>query len=367
MKNRGIYIHIPFCKKKCDYCDFTSYSYSDIDLNNYVDFLCREIELYSEELNNSNITSIYFGGGTPSVLNCEQINRIFNILNRYFKKGIEITFEVNPESINIEKLQFLRKLGVNRISMGLQSLNDKDLTFLGRIHNSNDALEIIKALYEMKFNYNIDFIYGFDKNRNIIDEIEKVLIFKPKHISLYPLEIYSSSKISSKIKAIDDEFAFKQYKEISKYLRECGFIHYEVSNFALKGYESVHNSNYWRCNEYFGFGVSSHGYLNDIRYENTKSLSTYKNMIENAKRPIINNISITLDDSKDEFIMLGLRLSEGISLSEYEKKFGSKFDRLNDKRVKRLLTDGFLLLEDGYLKITEEGSYQMNNILVDLL
>ncbi len=367
MKSRGIYIHIPFCKKRCDYCDFTSFKYDEVEVDKYIELLINEIKLYSGELLKSNITSIYIGGGTPSVLNCKQIDRLFGELKAYYDKGIEITFEVNPESIDKEKLSCLKEAGVNRISIGVQSLDDTELKFLGRIHSSSVAIEAIKAVSEMGFNFSTDFIYGFDKNRDITLELDEIIKYKPNHISLYPLEVYQGSKISTKIDEIDDEYALCEYKVISKYLRDKGYEHYEVSNFAIKGFESKHNSSYWRGMEYFGFGVSSHGYLNSVRYENSSIKNEYEYMIGNNKKPIINENLISTEEKKLEYIMLGLRLSSGISLIEYEKKFGEKFNKLSDKAVLKYIDSGLLLLDNGYLKLSEEGNYQMNNILVALL
>ncbi len=367
MKSRGIYIHIPFCKKRCDYCDFTSFKYDEVEVDKYIDLLINEIKLYSGELLKSNITSIYIGGGTPSVLNCKQIDRLFGELNAYYDKGIEVTFEVNPESIDKEKLDCLKEAGVNRISIGVQSLDDTELKFLGRIHSQSVAIDAIKTVSEMGFNFSTDFIYGFDKNRDITLELDKLLKYKPNHISLYPLEVYQDSKISTKINEIDDEYAFYEYKVISKYLKDKGYEHYEVSNFAIKGFESKHNSNYWRGMEYFGFGISSHGYLNSVRYENTPNKNNYGKMIEGSEKPIVNESFINTEEKKLEYIMLGLRLSSGISLIDYEKRFGEKFDKLDDKAVSKHIESGLLLLDNGYLRLSEEGNYQMNNILVDLL
>ncbi len=367
MKNRGIYIHIPFCKKKCDYCDFTSYKYNRDEVKEYIRLLCKEIGMYSDCLKNTKVTSIYFGGGTPSVLECDDIQEVLEALKPYYDMDIEITFEVNPESATKEKLECVKNLGINRVSIGVQSLEDKGLKFLGRIHDSTQALQAIKNISEMRFNYSVDFIYGFDKTRNIKTELEQILKFNPNHISLYPLEIYDGLKISEKIKEIDDAFALDEYRMISKYLKEKGFTHYEVSNFALSGYESVHNSNYWKCIEYFGFGVSSHGYLNNIRYENERTLVAYKKKVLRNEKPIASEEQLSEQDQRAEFIMLGMRLSDGISIKAYEKRFNTTFDKLNEQSVLRHIENGLLILEDGYLKLSEEGNYQMNNILVDLL
>ncbi len=367
MKSRGIYIHIPFCKAKCDYCNFTSDRYHESKADAYMDALCNEIELYSSELIHSVITSIYIGGGTPSVLTEKQITRLFQSLEPYYNDTIEITFEMNPESVTVDKLITLKELGVNRISIGVQSLNDKELTFLGRIHNSNIAIDAIKKVSNIGFNYSVDFIYGFDKHRDITKELDTILQFQPKHISLYPLEIYQDRKISKKIGEIDDALALQEYRVISDYLRHNGFVHYEVSNFALSGYESVHNSNYWKCKEYFGFGLSSHGYLDGVRYENEVDVASYTERIRQKQKPINSQEILSEEDKRLEFIMLGLRLFKGISLEEYERQFHRKLTTLQDDKVLRHMENGLLTLDNGYLKLTEEGNYQMNNILLDLL
>ncbi len=247
MKSRGIYIHIPFCKKKCDYCDFVSYGVNNEKIDTYLDYLDKEMLLYYDEIKDSKISSVYIGGGTPSVLNIEQIRKLFFIIKKYFVFDCECTFEVNPESIDEHKLSTLRECGVNRISVGIQSINDNDLKYLGRIHNSNKVFDVLNIVSKMNFNYSIDFIYGFNKKRDIVKELNLILEYNPNHISLYPLEVYDHLKISKKIKSIDDDFAFKQYKDICKHLSLNGYEHYEISNFAKLGYESKHNSNYWRC------------------------------------------------------------------------------------------------------------------------
>ncbi len=367
MKSRGIYIHIPFCKAKCDYCNFISYKYNEAKVDEYINVLCKEIDLYSFELMNSIITSIYIGGGTPSVLTVEQISRLFQTLKPYYSDTIEITFEMNPESVTLDKLKKLKEIGVNRISIGIQSLHDNELKVLGRIHNASIAIDAIKKVSDMGFNYSVDFMYGFDKQRDIKKELEKVLVFNPQHISLYPLEIYEGLKISKKIAEIDDDFALKEYRLISNYLRKRGFVHYEVSNFALSGYESVHNSNYWKCKEYFGFGISAHGYVDSVRYQNEVTFDGYKEMVCQRQKPIKSKETISEEEKRLEFIMLGLRLSKGISIKEYEQKFNQTFHKLEDKSVLKHMKNGLLTLDNGYLKITEEGNYQMNNILLDLL
>ncbi len=367
MKSRGIYIHIPFCKKKCDYCDFTSFQYNEKIIDDYLDLLFKEIDMYEEELKITDLTSIYIGGGTPSVLTIDQINKLFRKINKYRKNDIEVTFEVNPESISVDKLMALKRNGVNRISIGVQSLNNTDLNLLGRVHNSNVAIEAIKQVKALDFNYSVDFIYGFNAKRDILKELDIIMEYAPNHISLYPLEVYKHAKISEKIQEIDDGFAFEQYNEISNYLKEKKYEHYEVSNFAKKGCRSVHNSNYWRCYEYFGFGISSHGYIDSVRYENYQDFNSYRKRINKGDKPIINKQILCLNDKKEEFILLGLRLSDGISLDLYEKLFGETFHKINDTSVLKYLEKGQLILEDGYLKLSEEGNYQMNNILLALL
>ena len=317
-QNKSVYIHIPFCDTICSYCDFCKFLKNDEWVNKYFKTLKKEIgNKYRGEI----LDTIYIGGGTPSCLNLEQLTKLFNIIKIFNKSDIiEFTFECNIENITEEKLKLLYKNGVNRLSIGIQTFNENYLNFLNRNHTKEDIIKKINLAKEIGFkNINIDLIYGIpnqtlEELNNDLDEFLKLDI---NHISTYSLIIEPNTKIFiEEIKNIDDNLDYEMYKLICDKLKDNRYNHYEISNFSKDGYESKHNLTYWNNNEYYGFGLGASGYIDNIRYDNTRSSNKYFNG-EYVKEYHKLDINETIEN---EFI-LGLRKISGINKEIFKNKY----------------------------------------------
>lgn len=299
MKEIGIYIHIPFCKQKCKYCDFVSFSDKEIYINDYIECILKEIKSFSEkvELNYINgvddlvkINTIYIGGGTPSIISEKYIEKIINEIKDNFNimKNAEITIEINPGTVNKQKLQKYLEIGINRISLGLQSTDDELLKLLGRVHKYKDFEEIYKLAREVGFkNINVDLMLGLpSQSISVLEKsLDEIISKNPEHISVYSLIVEENTQMfnlveKGELKLPNENLEREMYWKVKHILEKNGYNHYEISNFAKKGYESKHNTNCWNQCEYIGFGVSAHSYFNNVRYSNIYNLEKY---IENLK------------------------------------------------------------------------------------
>ena len=363
-KNKiGIYVHIPFCKKKCDYCDFISYCGKDDLIEKYVDSVKKEIEHVKIK---SEITTIYIGGGTPSYINSKFIVQILEkIKEKNVAQDAEITIEVNPGTVTQEKLQDYIDCGINRISIGLQTTNDELLKQIGRIHNYEQFLETYKMAKEVGFkNINVDLMLGLP-NQRIIDlkeSLENVLKLAPKHISVYSLIVEDGTPIANKIKneklkLPDDELERNMYWYVKNTLELNGYKHYEISNFAQKGYESKHNMNCWNQMEYVGIGTGAHSYRDITRYSNTEDIKEYIKNVQKGefeKNRIIHEIQKE-EDSKKEFMLLGLRKIEGLKISEFKNKFGDNPIYLYRNELKKLSDEKLIIIQDDNIRLSNKG------------
>ena len=363
----GIYIHIPFCIKKCDYCDFISYSNKFEIQEEYINKLIEEIEYNRKLLENNKITTIYIGGGTPSAIKAELVKnvlkKIYEIAKIENKEDIEITIEVNPGTVNENKLQVYKDCEVNRLSIGLQSTNNRILNEIGRIHNYEQFLNTYKLAKEAGFsNINVDLMLGLP-NQNISDlkeSLEKVtnLSPKPKHISVYSLIVEEGTQIEKKInngglELPEEENERNQYKYAKNYLELNGYKHYEISNFAKEGYESKHNMNCWEQKQYVGFGLAAHSYINGTRYSNTCDLEEYLN--KESKDIKIIHEKQTTEDMKKEYMLLGLRKIEGINISKFKEKFAENPIYLFRKELQKLVKEELLIVDLDNIRLTNKG------------
>ena len=363
-KNKiGIYVHIPFCKKKCDYCDFISYCGKNDFIEKYVDSVKKEIEHVKIK---SEITTIYIGGGTPSYIDSKFIVQILEkIKEKNVAQDAEITIEVNPGTVTQEKLQDYIDCGINRISIGLQTTNDELLKQIGRIHNYEQFLETYKLAKKVGFkNINVDLMLGLP-NQRIIDlkeSLENVLRLAPKHISVYSLIVEDGTPIANKIengklKLPDDELERNMYWYVKNTLELNGYKHYEISNFAKKGYESKHNMNCWNQMEYVGIGTAAHSYRDITRYSNTEDIKEYIKNVQKGefeKNRIIHEIQKE-DDSKKEYMLLGLRKIEGIKISEFKNKFGDNPIYLYRNELKKLSDEKLIIIQDDNIRLSNKG------------
>ena len=363
-KNKiGIYVHIPFCKKKCDYCDFISYCGKDDLIEKYVDSVKKEIEHVKIK---SEITTIYIGGGTPSYIDSKFIVQILEkIKEKNVAQDAEITIEVNPGTVTQEKLQDYIDCGINRISIGLQTTNDELLKQIGRIHNYEQFLETYKLAKKVGFkNINVDLMLGLPNQRisDLKESLENVLKLAPKHISVYSLIVEDGTPIAIKIengklKLPDEELERNMYWYVKNTLELNGYKHYEISNFAKKGYESKHNMNCWNQMKYVGIGAGAHSYRDITRYSNTEDIKEYIKNVQKGefeKNRIIHEIQKE-EDSKKEFMLLGLRKIDGLKISEFKNKFGDNPIYLYRNELKKLSDEKLIIIQDDNIRLSNKG------------
>jgi len=363
MKKRvALYIHIPFCKTICSYCDFCKVLHHEEWINNYLDCLDNEIRNYymGEE-----IKTIYIGGGTPSSLNSLQLRKLFRILKQFNNTSVEeFTFECNLNDITSELLDILVDNGVNRLSIGIESFNTEKLEFMNRKHTFLDAKEKMELCRSKGItNINLDLIYAIPNETLSVlkNDLKLLLKLKPTHISTYSLILEKNTLADiKKAQAIDEDLEYSMYEYICKKLKSKKFKHYEVSNFALEGYESKHNLTYWDNEEYYGFGLNASGFLENVRYENTRNLNKYLNDDVDRKQTILSK-----HDFMDNELMLGLRKLKGVNLKIFKEKYGVDLESVYP--IKPLLKNKELIYKNGYIFINPSKLYLMNEILLKLI
>ena len=366
----SLYIHIPFCKEKCYYCSFISL----VDKNNckdvYINALSKEISTVLETYRGINLNSIYIGGGTPSLLKLQQIENIIKSIYKYSKINdlTEITIEVNPGTVDFSYLKGLKELGINRLSIGIQSFNDEILKRINRIHNAEEAVITVETARKAGFdNISIDIIHGLPGQTMEIwkNTLNQALKLDIEHISTYGLKIEEGTVFGKKPpqNLPDEELGSQMYIKTAEILEENNFIHYEISNYAKAGHESKHNLAYWKNEEYFGFGLSAHGYINGYRYSNTAKLNDY---IENSVTRAETH-QVSFKEEIEEAIFLGLRLMEGINLDKFRQEYG--FDLYKEFRqvIDKYMNYEFMQIKEGYLRLTLNGILVSNSILADFL
>ncbi|MEJ2614136.1 MAG: radical SAM family heme chaperone HemW [Ignavibacteriaceae bacterium] len=376
MKESAFYIHIPFCDHKCIYCDFYSIITED-NILPYLNSLKKEIEYYSGLYSADRIfTSIYFGGGTPSLMQPEYISEIISTIKYFYNISdiAEITLETNPGTVNRDKLKTFYNYGINRISIGIQSFNKKELKFLTRIHNKEAALKTVHDAAGAGFNnINIDLIFNLPgQTKEIWKSNLSIAVKLPiTHISAYSLilergTILNKMVIDGKVKIQDDDYDADLYEMCLSFLEENDFKQYEVSNFAKEGFECIHNKAYWRYKDYLSFGTSSHSFMNGKRWWNYSSLKRYINEIEYNNHAVANSEYINKKQMLDEYVMLALR-SEGLNVNEFRDMFGD--DWLKDKSgyLSHLRDKKFILITDDYIRLTKSGYALCDEILSNIL
>lgn len=357
---KSAYIHIPFCNNICSYCDFCKLLYNKNFVKKYLDALEKEIiNNYKNEI----LDTIYVGGGTPSSLSVSELNKLFSIIKIFkLSKEYEFTFEVNIEDITEEKLEILKENKVNRLSIGIESFNDKYLKYLGRNYTSdiiNEKVELAKKYFD---NINVDLMYAL-KNESLNDleeDIDKILKLDIKHISCYSLIIEKNTKLYiDNTKYISDDLDSDMYDLIDKKL-ENKYHRYEVSNYSITSYESRHNLTYWKNNDYYGFGLGAAGYIDNIRYTNTRNLSKYISGSYERQEEVLTKE----DKIKYEFI-LGLRLTSGINKDNFNKKYGININEI--EIIKELINKGLLIDDKINIYVPKKYFYVLNDILVNFV
>lgn len=373
MKEMSLYIHIPFCKQKCLYCDFPSYSGKEKSIDEYIDALNKEI---LNKCRKYKIISIFIGGGTPSYLdenNLESLLQTINLLN--FSENMEFTVECNPGTLNEKKLSIMKNNNVNRISMGLQSTNDNLLKEIGRIHTFEEFKKNYHSARKAGFeNINMDLMFGLpdQKVEDWIATLEDAVSLNPEHISAYSLIIEEGTCFyklydNDKLNLPTEEEERKMYVLTKKFLEEHGYHQYEISNYSKKGRECFHNKIYWKCNEYLGLGVSASSFVDEKRFKNIDSISEYIEKINNNE-DITENVHINdMKDDMEEFVFMGLRMIEGISIKEFKRRFGKDVFEIYDDAIKNNVQKGLLVMDSEKLYLSPKGIEVSNYVMSDFI
>ncbi len=363
IKKLGVYIHIPFCKQKCYYCDFISFANKKDLEEKYIEALIKEIEHFLKNNSTIQVSTIYIGGGTPSFIDSKYIKKIISLFNK--ENLVEATIELNPGTATKEKLEDYKEAGLNRLSIGLQSTNNNLLKQIGRIHNYEDFLNTYKLAKEVGFqNINVDLMIGLP-NQSILDikqSLEEVTNLNPNHISVYSLIVEEETKIAKmlengEIKLPDEDVERQMYWYVKNYLELHGYNHYEISNFSKKGYESKHNLDCWEQKEYIGFGLASHSYIDKIRFSNTENLDFY---IKNCMEENFDKNKIIQERQDDfsvmqEYMLLGLRKIEGVSVQSFKNKFEENPIFIFKQELNKLVDENLIQINSDKIKLTNKG------------
>lgn len=377
LKDLAIYIHIPFCSSKCYYCDFLSFSGLDSSVDKYIDYLIREMDLYKEYLKEYIVKTIFIGGGTPSYIDERHIDRILNHIYKHFNctDVEEITIESNPGTLSREKLKIYKESGVNRISMGLQSLDDKLLQSIGRIHNSEDFYKSYELVRDMGFkNINLDLMFGLPDQewKDCKRTLKKVIELDVEHISYYGLILEENTPMNNwynegKIQIPGEDLERAMYHRGIELLRDNGYKHYEISNFSKEGLECSHNLFYWQLKPYIGFGLSSHSNLDHIRFWNYNNFEEYYGSLDRKQLPVGGKEKIEKEMEMAEYVMMGLRLIDGIDGKEFFNRFHIRIEDVYGKILKKHEASGLLDIEGENIRFTPRGLDLSNILYVELL
>ena len=369
-KSLGIYIHIPFCLQKCRYCDFCSLAGKDRDyMSAYADELCRRISEFAPKTESYVVDTVYFGGGTPSLLPAEDIRKIMNALALYdVSPDAEVTLECNPATADLEYFKAVRNLGVNRLSIGLQSAHDRELALLGRVHSVDDFVTCFEDARRAGFdNISADLMYGIPDQtlESFAKSIDFLVSLKPEHISSYGLTVEEGTyfhKHESELDLADSDTQAEMYCMMEELLARRGYGKYEISNFSRAGRQSKHNLRYWKRLDYVGFGVAAHSCFDGIRYGNSRDISAFLNVEDITEEKYV----LEKNDIKSEYVMLGLRLTEGIDMDDYSSLFGEELLERHPV-IYRYVGDGFMRFDGNRVCFTQKGMLVSNSILSDIL
>lgn len=375
-KNVGIYIHIPFCKHKCRYCDFKSYSGKEAFIENYIKWVNQELIIVGDgnKLDYENgldklaiIDTIYLGGGTPSYIESHYIVQLLETIRNHYTliEKPEITIEVNPGTVTKEKLQDYIKAGVNRISIGLQSSKDVLLKQLGRIHTYEEFEQAFQMAREVGFkNINVDLMIGLPKQslEDVQDALDKIIAYQPEHISVYSLIVEEGTPlyndvVEGKVELPSEELERCMYWKVKEMLEKSGYAHYEISNFAKEGYASKHNMNCWNQEEYIGIGAAAHSYTNHVRFSNVDTIEQYiKNFEEGHDEDnLIFHEKQNLKSMMQEYMILSLRKIEGVKIQEFKKKFSENPIYLYRKELEKLVNEELIEIDGDHIRLTKKG------------
>lgn len=376
-KPMGVYVHIPFCTKKCDYCDFVSFSMDETAQQQYLEALCNEIELYKYKYADRVFDSLYIGGGTPSLVTPEFIKvltrKLFSSL--HFADYTEITLEVNPASFTRQKfLEYVRS-GINRISIGVQSVDSALLSKIGRKQNFDDVKNAFQIINQSKFlNTSADVMIGIpgQTRQSVKDTVEFLINNDLKHVSVYTLQVEKHTPLYDKfrakrIKPMSDKRIVSYYDQAAKMLMDAGYVRYELSNFARPGFESAHNIKYWDESEYLGLGIAAHSYIDGYRYSNTRRMDRYIDLCSKMQSPIEQREYISDKTRRTERIMLSLRTQDGLDLQKFKRDFNEDLMVTKAKEIETMMKNNLLAVDNGFLYITPNSFSVSNAIITELI
>ncbi len=361
-KINSLYIHIPFCTHICHYCDFTKLFYNKKFSEPYFEALFCELDSYHINI----VDTIYVGGGTPTSLSIEELENLLRKISQYKSDACEFTVEANVENLTVEKLRLMKAYGVNRLSIGIESTNNKMLLAIGRKHTFEDAVKVVELAKQEGFsNINIDLIYGFPHQtlNDLKIDLENILKLNTEHISIYSLIVSEGTRFfNDKISEQNEDDSRIYYDEILRTLRANGYERYEVSNFARNGNYSKHNLTYWRDEEYYGIGLGASGYVNGVRYTNTKNLDKYL-----SKAFIDTKETISKKTELEDFLLCNLRLEQGFDKKTFKNRFGEEFESMFKDKLAELINNRLILINNDRIMLSDEGLITMDRILLKLL
>ena len=372
MNTAGLYIHIPFCRSRCSYCDFATGIYERPLAERYVKALVKEIEAW-DEVSPRPVDTIYFGGGTPSLLSPAQVGAILETVQSRFEveSGAEVTMEMNPRTVTPESVAEFRRLGINRASFGAQTFDDRELARLGRSHTTEDTTNTFQLLRDAGFdNVSFDLIAGLP-GQTVSGwqyNLDRALALRPEHLSFYLLEVHEGTPLAEHIrKGIqphpDDELAAEMYELMLERANASGYEHYEISNLCLPGYESRHNTKYWIGAPYYGFGCSAHSFDGkDRRWSNERDVARYVELIEQQENPIVEQVKLTPDEVRAEAVFLGMRMMRGVSVKQYQRMFGVDLRTEHRTDLGRFRDAGLIEFDGDLLRLTSSGALLSNEV-----
>jgi len=366
---KTLYIHIPFCEQKCFYCSFVISVGQAHRIDRYLDCLEKEMRRHAQV----KVSSVYIGGGTPTFMNIRQLTRLLDMIETYFDVSLtaEKTIESNPEGLDRFKLELLKTRGVTRISLGVQSLNDRYLKFLGRNHDASTAATIFRRIKETGFdNINVDLMFGFPEQtiEELKEDVAAIARLGSDHLSLYALTIEENSRFFARdIQLADGYYQAEQYEMVCALLHTAGFEQYEVSNFSKNGKISQHNLNCWQGGEYIGLGVGAHSYMDARRSWNVSRFNDYMSLIQSSSSAEEGFEKLSAFDQMKETVLFGLRMNQGIDIEQIQKRFNCVLTDEQQKTISDFIREGFLVREENYLKTSDKGRLVLDELCVRLL
>ena len=369
---RGVYIHIPFCHQICNYCDFNKFFFQNQPVDEYIESLGKEMALWQNDLEKAKIDTIFIGGGTPTSLTVEQLDRLLSLVHQYIpmEHVAEFSSEANPDELTLEKMQLMRKYGVNRLSMGVQTFDQDLLKILGRTHSNDHVYDVIENAKQTEFpSISIDLMYGLPNQT--MDQwkasLQEAFRLKIPHISAYsllvePKTIFYNLLSKGKLSLPGEDLEAEMYSYLLEEMKSHGYTQYEISNFAYEEKESKHNLLYWNNDEYIGLGAGAHGYVSGVRYSNHGPLKKYMQTIDLGEKPLMMQKEVTKVEKMEEEMFLGLRKNRGVSLETFEERYSLTLREVYGKELDELLYKELIVIENDFVKLTTRGRFMGNTV-----